>query len=541
MNEISYVGWMTATIFIVVQLCYFVHNCVKLNRVKLFFKHREKYKTTGIKDDILISEHICYQNSMLLNLITELNEFLSKNHGTADFSIIQNKTERKIESQYEDAISRISFPIYIGLMGTFAGVFIGLYLFKDYLSTSGTGVTDAAIGSLIKGVLVSMSTSFMGLLLTTISHHMASNVRKAIDIDKNEFFDFIQTELMPALGVSMVAALNKLHNTIVFFEPAFNSVIDKFQESFDRCTSRFGSTFEENVTIVAKAVDAMGKNMNSINTNIELNQKLIKTMESSKMSHTLKAFTEAATKYEDITSALAKFERIINSISATSEELVRMQSNYNESLEIPKEIVKRLNSILDRITNFEENISGLGEQIKGNQWIGNTVMEDIQQQLNAIKSKQKMAEQYIDIADNHIADMYREETQRLSNLNKLMESRVIEYGDDFVGVLEKISKELAERRREIMQAFEEKFSLSSLQKEFENLSYLSKMEPIEKELLKIGDNNSSKTIEYLLSSLKNELVEIKRSIGNYKEELIQQEGFQENQSFFRRFLKPRRN
>ena len=246
-----------------VQLYYFFGNRKKLDTVRNFFVKKREYEVYGEAEDSQLNPDVAEEGSSLHTLIKELNEYTKKNHGTTDFSVIQNKTDRKINVLYDNATSRIAFPTYVGLMGTFIGVFLGLLFFTIGLGSSpnGEGITDETIGNLISGVLVSMSTSFIGLLLTTITHHLAAETQKEVREDKNEFYEFIQNELMPTLGVSMVAALNKLHHTINLFEPSFNNVIDRFQATFDSCTQRFGSAFEQNVTIVSEAVRVMGENM----------------------------------------------------------------------------------------------------------------------------------------------------------------------------------------------------------------------------------------------------------------------------------------
>ncbi len=137
-----------------------------------------------------------------------------------------------------NATSRIAFPTYVGLMGTFIGVFLGLLFFTIGLGASpnGEGITDETIGNLISGVLVFDVNKFHRLLLTTITHHLAAETQRVVREDKNEFYEFIQNELMPTLGVSMVAALNKLHHTINLFDRRSNNVIDRFQATFDSCT-----------------------------------------------------------------------------------------------------------------------------------------------------------------------------------------------------------------------------------------------------------------------------------------------------------------
>ena len=261
---------ISVVIFIVatgVQLYYFIGNRKKLEVVRDFFTKRRDYEVYGEAEDSQLNPYVAEVGSSLHSLINELNEYTKKNHGTTDFSVIQNKTDRKINVLYDNATSRIAFPTYVGLMGTFAGVFLGLLFFTIGLGSSpnGEGITDETIGNLITGVLVSMSTSFIGLFLTTWTHHIAAETQKVVREDKNDFYEFIQNELMPTLGVSMVAALNKLHHTINLFEPSFNSVIDRFQATFDSCTQRFGTAFEQNVTIVSEAVRVMGENMDKIN------------------------------------------------------------------------------------------------------------------------------------------------------------------------------------------------------------------------------------------------------------------------------------
>lgn len=148
--------------------------------------------------------------------------------------------------RHDQATAKISFPTHLGLMGTFCGLFMGISTFL--LGFDGAdGITDDSIKNLLLGVLVSMSTSFLGLLLTTVNNALYGEAQKNVEETKNEFFDFVQTELMPSLDVSLVSAISKLHVTVDKFEPSFERVIKKFQTTFDSCTSAFGSAFEQNV------------------------------------------------------------------------------------------------------------------------------------------------------------------------------------------------------------------------------------------------------------------------------------------------------
>lgn len=477
-----------------VQLYYFCGNRKKLKIVRNFFVKKCEYEVYGKAEDSQLNPYVAEEGSSLHILIKELNEYTKKNHGTTDFSVIQNKTDRKIYVLYDNATSRIAFPTYIGLMGTFIGVFLGLLFFTIGLgaSTNGEGITDETIGNLISGVLVSMSTSFIGLLLTTITHHLAAETQRVVREDKNEFFEFIQNELMPTLGVSMVAALNKLHHTINLFEPSFNNVIDRFQATFDSCTQRFGSAFEQNVTIVSEAVHVMGENMDKINENVDLQAQLLETLRSRGVVESLDAFVRASQNFDLVTTALNRFEVTRNAIKDVTVELVNTQRRYNESLEIPLNVANKFNQILSRITDFEKSINALGRSIEKTDLLGNTEIEALKQSITAIKKKQKVAIEAMEVSDGHLENIFKMQSESIVKLGRTYEESFASYAEKFQNILDGLEKEMLERRREIVAAIEEKFSLDQIQQEF---SQLSKLKKIEELLTSINTKSSREEVD----------------------------------------------
>lgn len=514
------ISWAVLVIFACVQVYYCYGNFTKLKAVKTFFNRTKDYEVFGEDENAQLNTYVAPENSSLHKLILELNKYTKKNHGTTDFSIIQNKTERKIEVAYEEATSRLAFPIYIGLMGTFLGVFMGLLFFNIDLSHSSEGITDGAISNLIKGVLVSMSTSFFGLLLSTWSNHYASTVRHDVDQDKSEFFEFVQNELMPTLGVSMVAALNKLHHTINLFEPSFNSVIDRFQSTFDNCTQRFGNAFEQNVTIVSEAVRVMGENMDKINENVDLQAQLLKTLRSRGVVESLDAFVRAAQNFDLVTTALNRFEVTRNAIAGVTQELINTQRCYNESLEIPLSVANKLNGILVRVSDFEKSINALGKSIQSTQLLGNSEIELVKEQLTAIKKKQKIAMRYIETSDGHLEDIFKLQDEAIRKLNNKFEESLVGYAERFEGVLEQLAEEMQKRRAEIVSAIEEKFSLDQIQQEF---SQLSKLKKIEELLTSINKNTPAEEVERTLETTRKEVSEIKSILNKAIEEAKKKE------------------
>jgi hypothetical protein len=499
----------TFIVAIGVQIYYFSGNLKKLAKVRDFFVKKSEYAVTGEDEDSQIDSSVAFPGSHLFLLISELNKYTRKNHGTTDFSVIQNKTDRKINVLYDEATSKIAFPTYVGLMGTFIGVFLGLLFFTIGLGTSpnGDGITDETIGNLITGVLVSMSTSFIGLLFTTITHHYASETQKVVGEEKNNFYEFIQNELMPTLGVSMVAALNKLHHTINLFEPSFNRVIDRFQTTFDSCTQRFGNAFEQNVTIVSEAVRVMGENMDKINENVDLQAQLLKTLRSRGVVESLDAFVRASQNFDLVTTALNRFEVTRNAIKDVTVELINTQRRYNQSLEVPLSVANKLNQILSRVTDFENSINALGRNMEKIDLLGNTEVEALKQAVKAIKNKQKIAVEAMEISDGHLENIFKMQGEAIRKLNKAYEENLASYVQKFEDVLEGLAKEMQERRREIVAAIEEKFSLEQIQQEF---SQLGKLKKIEELLTSINTKSSREDVDRILETTRAEVQQIRK-------------------------------
>ena len=497
-----------ALVVFAIQWCYFRNNNKKLGIVERFFLHNRIYSAIGENEDTHIDVYVAEDGSHLKNLLEEINEYMRRNHGTTDFSIIQNKTERKIEMLYEEAISRLSFPVYIGLMGTFVGVFLGLLFFSIGLNSQ-EGITDEAIRNLINGVLVSMSTSFLGLLLTTRSNHKATETRKIIDKDKNDFFDFIQNELMPTLGTSMVVALNKLHDTINLFEPSFNRVIDRFQSTFDNVTGRFGDAFEKNVAVVSDAVKTMGQNMDKVNQNVDLNERLIKTMQSDDIKRTLEVFIDASFSYGIIVDKIRQFEALSDNLYESTAKLISTQENYNKSLRLPLTVGDRLNSILDRFSTFEDSINGLGVSLNQTQLLGNKQLHEIEEQMTAIKKKQKIAMRYLDMADGRLEDMFKIQLDNIQKLNDIFERSLGSYSSNFELILESLTEQIKQRRAELLAAFEERFSLENIQQEF---SYLSRLQRIEELLEAIPGEIRETQVQDLIADASTGITELKESV-----------------------------
>lgn len=420
--------WVIVAVFAVFQLLSFILTYQRLNKLRRFFPSK-KWETKDIDDNLtLIAEPEGYKDAR--EMVNEINDYIVKTNGTVEYVVIKDKIERKIGSLFEFAISKVSFPTYIGLMGTFFGVFIGLLWFNAGLGEGDGGITDQMVKELIGGIIISMVTSFFGLILMTISNICASRVQKSVDIQKDKFFEFIQTEIIPALGTNISSSLNRLRGTISKFEPSFRTVIDEFKNAFRECTNMFKGTFTENAEILTNAVVEMGSNMTLINENIQKQDQLLQTLRQSEMVITLDKFVTAANSFDSVAASVQQLEDAKELILASTNTLVEKQESYNRSLEIPTRLLLQINAILDRVTTFEESINALGVNIEQTQLLGNTQINAIEAQLDALKTKHNLVYRYQETQVEELDMIYREQTQVVNELSIAFRRAVAQNRDD---------------------------------------------------------------------------------------------------------------
>ncbi len=416
-------------VFAVFQLGFFTWTLKQLSKYKGFLPNSRSYEVNEIDGQYSLTAGSDTSEDFRI-LVDEINEYLKKNEGTADFAFIKEKVQDKLDTLYEEATSKVSYPTYLGLLGTFLGVIIGLINFNVGVHDAGA-VSNDAVSSLISGVIISMATSLVGLVLMIAGNWKASSVSKSVEEDKNKFFDFIVVNLMPALGTSMVDALAKLHRTVNSFEPAFRSIIGEFKTAFSECTKELRGTFGENVKLLTDAVETMGSNMTLVNDNVKLQDQLLKTMKQKETLQTIEKFISAAEKFDSVTTSINQLSEIKEGIAASSTQLVAAQSAFVEKLSIPERVFDKINAILDRISIFEESINALGINIAQTQLLGNNQMNLIQEQITAIQKKTQLATDYQDIAEGKLESLYKTQSQSIETLNSQYRAALERHGDDF--------------------------------------------------------------------------------------------------------------
>jgi hypothetical protein len=171
-------------------------------------------------------------------ILTNINTYMLRNKGSvADFNLLKDIVDRHTDTQETAIQSSLATPLYWGLFGTMIGIVIGLAIFAFSFgavdSTAADGSSslqnDAMTGhiiSLLISVALGMLASAFGvwLLIQNAVVHF-KNAKMSLETNKNGFYTFLQTELLPVLSQDMNSSFRNLQLNIQSFNQDFSKNI----------------------------------------------------------------------------------------------------------------------------------------------------------------------------------------------------------------------------------------------------------------------------------------------------------------------------
>lgn len=215
-----------------------------INEVELEdYEQLELYSPENYTEGVTKINHIKIVSSLksesktFKNILSSLNKYLVRNrHSSADFNLVKDIVERNTDTIEEEINLTLSTPLYLGLMGTMIGIVIGLYSMSDIFNSD---ISDESlskgIGILLGGVKIAMVASFVGLLLTIINSSFSfKGTKYNVEIKKNEFYTFIQVELLPSLNQGIGSTFESLQRNLSKFNDKFDSNLDRLSTVFDK-------------------------------------------------------------------------------------------------------------------------------------------------------------------------------------------------------------------------------------------------------------------------------------------------------------------
>lgn len=219
-------------------------------------------------------------NEVLAKILRSTNTYLLRNKGAvSDFNLIKDVVERNCDALDEEINTQLPIPLYLGLMGTMIGIIIGLFFMPSISSDSFENSIDILIG----GVKIAMIASFVGLLLTVIaSGFMYKGAKAQAESQKNDFFTFIQTDLLPVLSQNVTSSIYSLQANLLVFNDVFSQNVNRF----DSFLNEIHRSFESQLLLLNELKDIDVAQLARLNVNV-LKELRVSTKEFERFNHYL--------------------------------------------------------------------------------------------------------------------------------------------------------------------------------------------------------------------------------------------------------------
>ncbi len=347
-----------------------------------------------------------HRNPIFNEIKDAINNYLSNNKGSvSDFHLMKDIVDRNCDAKEEEINTQIPVPLYLGLMGTMAGILVGIgYLwFSGDLSAllnSGDGTSGAdGVEALLGGVALAMISSILGIFLTTSGSMKAKEAKAEEEKNKHVFLSWMQANMLPSLSNDTAQTLERMSNNLVDFNKTFSSnttdlgkalsqvneatrlqsqLMQAVEKLADKNISKQNLEVYNALKNCSDEIGTLAKYLNSSNEYLaavrDLNEKLDKDEKRSKAVERMAAFFEnEATQIEQRKAIISKTvgeidsqleeqlrklgehasENVNNFYLALGKQQDALQKKLGETQVIIDEI-KNLTSIKESITRFEK-------------------------------------------------------------------------------------------------------------------------------------------------------------------------------------------
>lgn len=305
-------------------------------------------------------------------VLDSTNRYLQKNAGApANFHILQGIAERVSDAAEYEASANATIPLYVGLMGTFIGVIVGLITIAQEPSSN---IGDSDLKRFLGGVLVAMVGSLCGLFLTVAGRSFSLQPARAQNNSRKQaYYTLLESELLPVVGHDASAELRTLQSNL----------------------HRFNVDFKSNLSLFTDAMKVAVGTM-------QQQRELLNTLNKAKIAELIATNVELLTKVQSVATVFGKF------VAATAE--------LQERVALSTDVSAKLNALLDRIHRFEQGINALGDKLSLDQTVAMRTVKLVEEQLETLKRRNQLVTQYADVQDEELKAYFEAQKQKLTQL-----------------------------------------------------------------------------------------------------------------------------
>lgn len=466
-NEL--IGYVIIVAIVVVLVCFqlrvFYNNCKLIDGIQSLFPSskdlsviqivpisKDEDNTPGIGDNVgsaKISKIASTGSGKYLgtfqNILDLINNYLCKNRGAvSDFMLIKDIVERNCDSKEEEINTQTPIPLYIGLMGTMIGIIIGI----GRIALLGGGFSafinnpQQAIGELMGGVAIAMIASLMGIILTTISSWKSKTSKSKLEADKNEFYSWIQAELLPVLSGNMANTLQLLQQNLTSFNLSFSSNISRMENALKEMSGSFENQLEilnllDNLDIKRMATANIAILQQFEKSTANFQQFVTYISQTSTYLQAVRQLNDKVGQYMEQTSALTNLS---NYFQEENDYFQTRRSEVNQTVVKVDDILKKSFQALQ--DNAEQGINSLTHFIVEQQNKFKSNLHNVDEQFQQWLTEQhKIMAQHIEIQN----ELFSKKTEDLDIvINEVKEfANIKEYIDSMEQLLKVQNNELA--------------------------------------------------------------------------------------------------
>lgn len=291
-------------------------------------------------------------NSTLSDIKAALNMYLQKNRGAAsDFALMKDVVERYCGAEEEEITVMQPIPLYMGLMGTMIGIIVGISI----IAANGGVSSLTNVSSMMTCVAIAMVASLAGIIFTTIISWRSKGAKTQVEARKNEFYSWLQTELLPVLSGNTLTALSLLQTNLMTFNQTFKGNIKEFdsvlanvrQVSRDQADA-LGAISRIDITRVAQANVTVLRELQKSTTQLErFNQYLVNV---NGYLDAVNSLNTNLNNHLDRTAAVERmgefFERELNQVQQREELIKQVVDGVDNTLH------ESFNQMVDSMNNY---------------------------------------------------------------------------------------------------------------------------------------------------------------------------------------------
>lgn len=354
-------------------------------------------------------------------IIKELNTYMLKNdQHMINFNIIRDIIDRNYQVLDEEITESLPTPLFLGLAATMLGIIFGLFgIFPIQ-----TDDIASQIGPLLTGVAIAMTSSAIGVILTTIlTTVIYKKAKKEAEEEKNLFFSQLQADLLPELLRKDETGIQRLNRNLNRFAKVaatsikeLTSIAHSSAETLKIQTELINRVDEMNVRKISK-------------TNLEIFNRLEKNLNSfESFSNYWERLTQSLNATNDLTGKLHALVNRFNNLEDISNNIHQTLRDYQNTMRFFTAHVEKIEEggdlAIDAVAAADQAFKNAIEQLAENTQKRIDALDNSSSKVDSKLKEigEELAIKLKEATDHHVSTLtntYEDNTPEFKSLNKL--------------------------------------------------------------------------------------------------------------------------